>query len=296
MIFQRILKYGMSGSDVRYIKNQLFAAGYYAASITSIQNNVFGADTRAAVRIFQQNNLDANGKRLTVDGTIGQKTWDAIERTSSVEQNAAIPKNIGTMAAVAITPALVRVSKERSELVLQALSFAFDPEVPENFPRSLYIRGGNLYNSDLKLNIITAPLIESGAKKQPEYYNGGRAEMMKAAVRADPSISGADCSGGIVGLLRKYGVVKPTFDTTADTLTGSFYSQAIQQEALQSGDWVGKSGHIGLYAGGGYAVEWMGGAYGCQLSKLADRRGYDFVAGKMKKQSSWTKYRKPNLY
>ena len=35
--------------------------------------------------------------------------------------------------------------------------------MPAQYPRSLYIRGGNLYNTDLTVNTITAARIEDGA-------------------------------------------------------------------------------------------------------------------------------------
>ena len=180
--------------------------------------------------------------------------------------------------------------------MLDALRFAYDPAVPAPYPLSLYIRGGNLYNADLKPNRITPARIQSGAKRQPQYYSAGRKEMMLEAVRVNPEITGADCSGGIVGLMRFFGLVKPTFDATADMMAGSRYSTAIAKDALRPGDWIGRSGHIGVYAGGGYVVEWMGGAYGCQLTRVNARQGYSFTAHRMVGQSGWTRYRRPDAY
>ena len=34
-----------------------------------------------------------------------------------------------------------------------------------------------------------------GARRQPEFYDGGRREMMERVVEANPAITGADCSG-----------------------------------------------------------------------------------------------------
>ena len=69
-----------------------------------------------------------------------------------------------------------------------------------------------------------------------------------------------------------------------------------RRTALQPGDWVGRDGHIGVYVGGGYVVEWMGKLYGCQLSRLAARQGYDFVARRLRSRSGWTKFRRPRYY
>ena len=177
-----------------------------------------------------------------------------------------------------------------------ALAFAYDPEVPAAYPHSLYIRGGNLYNTDLGINTITRARIEAGAKRQPEYYSGGSRDMMLRAVEQRPGITGADCSGGIVGLLRHFRFTAPGFDATANSLCANGHSTAIGRDDLRPGDWVGRDGHIGLYAGGGYVVEWMGKLYGCQLSKLDNRRGYDFVGRRMRGRGGWTKFRRPKYY
>lgn len=296
MTFKRILRYGMTGSDVRYIRDLLLSLGYGPVGYSDVSGNVFDEAMLAAVKQFQRANLDLDGKQLFVDGIVGQKTWDAIVRAPVIERDTSLPATIGKLAGMALTPALARVSDPRRAFMLLALQFAYDPTVPAKYPHSLYIRGGNLYHTDLALNVITAARIDAGAKRQPAYYSNGRAEMMKAAVANNPGISGADCSGGIVGLLRKFALVRPTFDTIANALTGDRYSVAVSQDALLPGDYVGRPGHIGLYAGGGYVVEWMGGAYGCQLSILDDRRGYNFVSGRTVAKAPWTKFRRPDVF
>lgn len=298
MEYTRLLKRGMSGSDVRYMKDALVRLGYLAKST----HNRFGDDTFAAVKAYQRMSRDVEGRQLTVDGIIGRKTWGAVVRDLALldgqppVDTGVIPKNIGDGAAAAIAAGLQLVSETRRDLVLLALGFAYDPAAPRDYPYSLYIRGGNVYNTDLSLNIIDAARIESGAKRQPEYYTGGSKEMMLEAVAKYPDTSGADCSGGVVGLLRKQALVGATFDKTADSLCGSSSSVAVEKSALRAGDFVGRPGHIGLYAGGGYVIEWAGQRYGCQLTKLDDRRVYDFVGGQMRKLSAWTKFRDPKYY
>lgn len=100
-----------------------------------------------------------------------------------------------------------------------------------------------------------------------------------------------------VGYLRKHGLVSSSFDTTANNFcTSSSHSKKISKSELRPADWVGKSGHIGTYVGGGYVVEFYGGAYGCQLTKLNDRKGYDFVSKKIRSGSAWTRFRSPIYY
>lgn len=120
--------------------------------------------------------------------------------------------------------------------------------------------------------------------------------MMERAVQANPAITGADCSGGVVGLLRHAGAVSAKFDCSADGFRNSSSTVSIEQSALRPGDFLHKSGHIGLYAGGGFAVEWMGGAYGCQLTKLSKRRGWNYVKQRLDSCGAWTGFLRPRYY
>lgn len=288
----------MAGDDVWAVKCRLLELGFYTPRVAAVTHKRFGGDTRLAVIAFQI----ANG--LDADGIVGPLTFAALFGESLAEAKTAdastgrgdIPANIGDAAAESIWRALQSADKTRRGIVLDALQFAFDPALPAKYPLSLYIRGGNLYNKDLAPNVITLSRIASGAKRQPEYYDGGRREMMEAAVAANPAVTGADCSGGVVGLLRHAKVVSAGFDLSADGFAASSSVGHVGRGDLACADFLHKSGHIGLYAGGGYAVEWMGGAYGCQLSKLADRRGWNFVKGRLERCSAWTDYLHPTYY
>ena len=291
------LKDGSRGDEVKAVQERLNQLGYDAGEA----DGIFGSKTRKAVKDFQKEN------KLEVDGIVGKLTLVAlfknkIEEPKKEEENFVItidiPKNIGSKAAKAIAQDLQNVSEIRRNIVLTALKEAYDPEEPRDYPYSLYIRGGNLYNTDLSLNVIDSQRIETGAKRQPQYYSGGSKQMMLAAVKQYPGqITGADCSGGIVGLLRKFELVKPTFDAIANGLCGSGHSRKISKANLRPGDWVGLSGHIGLYVGGGYVVEWYGQNFGCQLTKLGTKRkAWDFVGKRYRTRAEWTKFRDPKYY
>lgn len=290
----RNLRFGSDGEDVLRVKKRLLDLGCFEPHITQFKVSSFGRDTQRAVKTFQA----AHG--LVPDGIVGSLTYAALfptEQTNTTPvDRAIIPINIGDEAAPAIIQALESVGDTRRAIVLDALQFAYDPAVPSEYPLSLYIRGGNLYNSDLSPNVISLARIASGAARQPEYYDGGRREMMERAVLDNPAITGADCSGGIVGLFRHAGVVKSIFDLSADGCAASGSYRRIDITELQPADLLHKSGHIGLYAGGGYAVEWMGGAYGCQLTLLKARRGWNFVKGKSDRFSAWTSFLHPKFY
>ena len=102
-----------------------------------------------------------------------------------------------------------------------------------------------------------------GRKQAATLYDGGRQTMMEATVAHKPFVNGRRLLGRYRGAYaaRKGGQKPLTCRPTA--LTGRSHSVRIEQSALRSADFVHKAGHIGLYVGGGYAVEWMGGAYGC---------------------------------
>ena len=210
MTLTRNLSLGTSGADVLTMKQRLLELGCYAPEITALKRNAFGDDTRRAVLAFQAKN------GLKQDGIVGAKTYAllfpeevaASEVTVTAEETVAeetivklgtvvfeLPARLPTDAANRIGESLAGETALRRSIVLDALSFAVSPDAPGEFPRSLYIRGGNLYNTDLTPNIISLNRIASGAARQPEFYDGGRREMMERAVQANPVITGADCSG-----------------------------------------------------------------------------------------------------
>ena len=292
MSTNRTLRFGSAGEDVLRVKQRLLELGCYAQNIAAVTSDRFGSDTRNAVLTFQARNA------LAADGIVGTQTWAALFPKSAAvaEPRGEIPANIGAAAAGVINQALAGANETRRGIVLDALQFAYDSALPREYPTSLYIRGGNLYNVDLSPNIITLARIESGALRQPEYYDGGRREMMERAVAENPAITGADCSGGVVGLLRHAGVVKPKFDLAADGFAASKSLRRVEESELLPADLLHKTGHIGLYVGGGFAVEWMGGAYGCQLTRLDQRRGWNFVKQRMDRFGAWENYLRPSWY
>ena len=68
MTYTRLLKKGVTGEDVRAVKDRMVELGYLKTST----HNTFGSDTRSAVKAFQK------AKGLTVDGIVGTATWAAL--------------------------------------------------------------------------------------------------------------------------------------------------------------------------------------------------------------------------
>ena len=298
MKLTRNLKQKMSGPDVRFVKDALLSLGFYSSKIKQITNSTFGPDTFVAVCKFQR------AKGLEDDGIVGPQTWAALEKALAAEEPAKeinFPsldkmKHISSTHRAAIAKDLANVSELRQKIVLEILNYAYDKDVPGE-PRALYIFGANLYDKNLKLNYADAAEIEKHAKRYPTYFNGGRKEWMLQQVKKNPKLPSSDCSGMEVGYLREHKLVPSSFDTTANNFTtAKQYSTPINKKDLKPGDWVGKAGHIGTYVGGGLVVEFYGGALGCQLTELNNRRGWNFVAKRLEAGSPWTRFCRPTFY
>ena len=289
MELTRNLKLWMSGEDVMAVKNQLAFLGYLSKST----HNRFGLDTKKAVITFQA----ANG--LEEDGIVGPLTWAALFAPGSDAPVEScfdeLPYWIGRDKARAIAADLDKVSATRRKICVEALQHAIDPDA-NRILCCFYIRGGNLYNQDLSLNVMTEGKLRSYFNKSSyaPYYDNGRKEMMEQQAKAsDYAIAGCDCSGLIVGLWRKAKVKSSGFDANANSLYKSF---CIDTKAPQPGDLCWKSGHIGLVVGGGYCVESAGGEYGVQLTKLKSRQLWSFTKKKKVKLAGWTAYGDPKCY
>lgn len=292
----RVLHHGDSGEDVLYIKQQLFAKGYYPTTVKKIESDRWGNDTDRAVENFRS--------RYVPQGEINQTLWDAIVSADPLPEPE-IPSNIGLTARTAIDHALQGISARRKAMVLNALMFAWDPEQPSEYPYSFYIRAANLYDGVGSLHVMTKARLDAYFSKSSysQYYSNGRKEMMIKASEANGyTASGADCSGGVVGLLRNAELVKSGWDCSAD----GFYKQTgswnhVSPAEMLPGDLVHKSGHIGMYVGSGYTVSWEGGAYGAQLIQVGKdldqkRRDFDFVSRSYKTLGAWEHFLHGKFY
>ena len=118
--------------------------------------------------------------------------------------------------------------------------------------------------------------------------------MLAAIEASGGTISGSDCSGAVVGEWRVNKLQKATFDTTANSLCGSSYSTDMGSiDKLIPADLVGRDGHVGIYVGGGWVVEWVGGAFGAQLTSVSTPKAWDFIDKRLSSRGAWTKFRRP---
>lgn len=288
--YSRIIKKGTSGTDVMSVKSFLFIMGFYPENITRITHNKCGNDTVKAIKNFQEK------YGLVVDGLCGKDTLSYINALMFITTKDNNGISLETLAT--IFKDLQVTDDIRADLCIEALTECVEPLIAKNgvLPKSLYIRGGNLYNTDLKKNIITLDSLVTYKKRYSGYCTNGRYDFMKSVVEKNPNVSGADCSGGLVGLFRKFSLKDKKFDTTANSMLGTGYSKSTSKSKLEPADFCGKPGHIGLYVGGGYCVEWAGGEYGCQLSGDSKRKLWSYTKKKYRTLSSWNKWRKPTFY
>ena len=74
------LRRGDKGAYVTMAQTELQQRGYDVGA--SGIDGAFGKGTEAAVKAFQKDHTDENGKPLSVDGVIGQKTWWALDNAT----------------------------------------------------------------------------------------------------------------------------------------------------------------------------------------------------------------------
>lgn len=153
----------------------------------------------------------------------------------------------------------------------------------------LYVWGGQGHKA-------TENYLKSRAAKYPEYFDGGRLEMMQKRAAADPSLHAWDCSGLVNWALTETGAMPAGFDTTAQGLFAS-YCEELSAAELQTGDLLfrysgGKMVHVGIYAPGA-CVEAAGGAYGVvECAGLTGKQhiARSYVDNKLYYLPDWTHY------
>ena len=132
---------------------------------------------------------------------------------------------------------------------------------------SIYLWGGQ----GETLDELTDSYIRS---RETSEANAKRVMKLRDARKSKyPNLRAFDCSGLIGACLNENG--NPGFDTTADGYRRK--CAAIDRSQLQAGDLVfeysnGKSGHVGIYIGGGKVIEARGRDYGVVETDLDKRK------------------------
>jgi hypothetical protein len=74
---------GSDGEWVVYLQELLVQYGYDIGE--EGVDGLFGPHTEEAVRQYQQNNVDAYGRQLVVDGIVGPKTWSSLTQATEID-------------------------------------------------------------------------------------------------------------------------------------------------------------------------------------------------------------------
>ena len=76
------IRRGDRGPYVKECQEDLLALGYDVGKTGA--DGIFGKNTEAAVKKFQKEHKDRDGKQLKVDGIVGEKTWGALDDAAGV--------------------------------------------------------------------------------------------------------------------------------------------------------------------------------------------------------------------
>ena len=128
----------------------------------------------------------------------------------------------------------------------------------------------------------TEALLRSKSKQYPSHYGASRMARYRADIAANQTCG--DCVGGAIkgAAWSELGAHKAQYasngvpDTSADGMFAFCKRQGADWGAISTlperpGVALRRSGHVGVYIGGGQAVEWRGFNYGCVITRLRDR-------------------------
>ncbi len=91
-------------ASVRLIQQRLQDLGFTQPARNGVEplgaDGDFGANTEAAVELFQARHTDAHGAPLDIDGTVGSDTWGALFGAGTVPKSDGAPAASGILAAV----------------------------------------------------------------------------------------------------------------------------------------------------------------------------------------------------
>jgi len=225
MEFTRNIKKGMSGEDVRAVKEKLFALGFYSTKITKLTNSTFGSDSVAAAKRFQLKN------GLEPDGIIGKLTFAAL-----FGGNPDVDAPINNDQGANVLPDLI-------EKMRQLCQTEVDNE-------SIYVwaAGGELGTSVNESWIQTKENRNNGGENFDRAYRPWR-ERIDAG---NTLFKCFDCSGFVSFILRKLGVFNGRRDCDGLYSLSTPLDSPVDGCLLfrRSSSNVNDETHVGLYIGG----------------------------------------------
>ena len=83
------IRRGDKGPYVKECQEELLKCGYSVGKTGA--DSIFGKNTEAAVKKFQKEHKDLDGKQLKADGVVGPKTWGALDNAAGVNGDQDVP-------------------------------------------------------------------------------------------------------------------------------------------------------------------------------------------------------------
>lgn len=259
MEYKRDLKQGMRGEDVFYIKNRLFALGYYAAHIKEIKSKTFGKDTTEAVLKLQKE------EGFAEDGVITEVVWNRIEAICKTEPTAL------------------------DEFISYLKSFA-DRAIYIWGGQTQVIKGGIVYKDDsFKKELGEA---EAWIKdKETSTKNANRAlKLYRSRKDEFEVIPCVDCSGLGMNWLYNKKRIAPS-DMTAHGMKGK--CRMINKSDIKRGDWVFRIYKSGDKKGRAYHIGYV---IDDRLNVTEARGRDDGVVTRAFDSDYWNAYGRPSYF
>jgi peptidoglycan hydrolase-like protein with peptidoglycan-binding domain len=236
--------YGEESPEVLEFQNRLKALGY----LTTTPDGKFGADTKAAVKRFQENS------GLVADGYIGPATKEAL-MSGDAQSNAL---TIGAEGAD-----VENVQQQLKKLGYMSKVTGYYGSTTDSAVRSFQHNNG--LSVDGKVGKKTMSLLTSGKAKKStgvsitganasSFVSVAQSKIGSKYVRGAKGPSKFDCSGFVYWCLNKVGV-KQGYMTSGGWAKSSKYTKITSISKLKKGDIIVFSGHVGIIAGGGYMID-----------------------------------------
>jgi len=236
--------YGEESPDILKFQNKLKALGY----LMSTPDGKFGADTKAAVKRFQENS------GLVADGYIGPATKKAL-MSNDAQGNALTIGSEGS-------------DVEKIQQMLKKLGYiskvtGYFGSTTDSAVRSFQHNNG--LSVDGKVGARTLKVLTSGKAKKSTGISitGANASSLVSVAKSklgSKYVRGAkgpnkfDCSGFVYWCLNKVGI-KQSYMTSHGWANSKKYTKIKSISSLKKGDIIVFSGHVAICIGGGMMID-----------------------------------------
>lgn len=288
MRFTGTLRLGMSGPDVRLMKECLFRLGCYDPGVTRIRNAHFRMETADAVNCFCRRFLPA---MPFYPGEIDRSLFLAILRENAKHLHISLPKQLASpFLRRKIRTALLCTHNMRRTLVLSALPYA---QATPSTSHTLCLYGAEALQ---KLDTATIPALAACIHACPKRYSKRAIKQLTALLYFKKDLRLLPCGvDALLYLWKRIGLLPKDFSVSGFSLLLD-YCQKIPFCRLEPGDVVWSFSGLGLYLGGGYVWSCPSLRAGCRISSLSEPRVVWFSDQKEHPMFPWMLAFRPIFY